>query len=167
MKKAINPPSNLTRRFLRRGSFFIVCICLVSALHAQTYSSSNPGNLGIDGDVYSDTVLNGSFAPNGSHDWFYKTGGTGIGMFDTSGTAFARQQINAGTNYGFTKKMRYPQYSSEGSYLLMDAVYTRDYTGNGSLYDLTAFNTANTNNSAMDPTQWTTPAAGSNSIPGK
>src|SRR4051812_40094144 len=79
MKNANYLTADHNRAFGLKGWFFIVGVCIVSTLHAQTYSSSNPGSFGIDGDVYSDTVLNGSFPPAGSHDWFYKTGGAGIG----------------------------------------------------------------------------------------
>jgi len=137
------------------------------SLSAQTYSSSNPGNFGIDGDIYTDTVLNGSFTAAASHDWFYKDGGSGIAVFDTTGTALARQNITNGVNYGFTKKMQFAQYSTQGGYLFLDGVYTRDYIGNGSMLDKTAYNTSATNTSAMNPANWTTKPSGSNSIPGK
>ena len=166
--KTVHPFIHAAPVFRLKGLAILLSgVCFTSSVYGQTYSSFNPGNFGIDGDIYSDTVQSGTFTAAGSHDWFYKIGGTGIGIFDTSGTAYARQQINAGVNYGFTKKMQYPQYATQAGSLLLDGVYTRDYTGNGSLYDLTSFNTAGTNNSAMDPTQWTTPAGGSNSIPGK
>jgi hypothetical protein len=158
---------NATIRFRSYALLTAVVVMTSHGLYAQTYTSSNPGNFGIDGDLYSDTVLNGSFTAAASHDWFYKAGGGGIAVFDTTGTALAKEKINSGANYGFTKKMQFAQYSTQGGYLFLDGAYNRDYIGNGSMLDKTAFNTSNTNTSAMNPAGWTTMPLGSSSIPGK
>ncbi|GAC1423926.1 MAG: hypothetical protein NVS9B7_21990 [Flavisolibacter sp.] len=127
---------------------------------AQSFSSNNPGLFGIDGDLYSDYVMNGTFTAAGSHDWFFKTGGTGMGVFDTSNTFYAKSQLSQGINYSFTKKMAYPPYSTQGGMIFLDATYVRDYLGTGLGGDKTVF--APGNNSTMDPTTWATQPTGGN-----
>jgi hypothetical protein len=130
--------------------------------NGQTYSSNNPGLFGIDGDIYSDAVLSGSFTAAGSHDWFQLSSGTGIGVFDTTGAAVAKAQISTGKNYSFTKKMQQAKFSTYGGLLLLDATYSRDEVAiGGTQLDKTMFNNSViANSSAMNPTTWTALTAG-------
>lgn len=137
-------------------SFFVltVSIFFFQFCTAQTVTSGNPGLFGVDGDLYTDTVMNGTFTIAGSHDWFFKSGGTGISVFDTVGRATAYKSISQGLNYNMTKKMQYSRYSTQGGVMLLDATYYRDDINSGSLQDKTVFGGGN--KSIMDPTTWTT-----------
>ena len=144
--------------------FLLPAILILAGIDikAQTYSSNNPGLFGVDGDIYSDAVLNGSFTAAGSHDWFKSASGTGIGIFDTTGAAIAKQQISAGKNYPFLKKMQQAKFSTYAGMLLLDATYSRDEVAvGGTQLDNTMFNNLVTaNSSAMNPASWTTMTAG-------
>lgn len=112
---------------------------------------------GIDGDLRSDERQNGNFTAAGSHDWFKKAGGTGLGLIDTTGAAVVKSQIKAGANVAFSRKMQFPRYSVQDGVLMMDATYSRDYSGN----DRTAFSGNSTKNTAS-PMQWGTSLNGGN-----
>ncbi|HWJ27382.1 MAG TPA: hypothetical protein VNS32_12630, partial [Flavisolibacter sp.] len=148
-------PQKKAISFLRKCFFlFLSNFCFYNFSTAQTVSSGNPALFGIDGDLYSDTVMTGSFTVAGSHDWFFKTGGTGIGVFDTTGRAVAYNSISQGSNYAMFKKMQYPRYSIQGGVMLLDGTYYRDDVSAGSLLDRTTF--AGGNKSTMDPSTWST-----------
>lgn len=144
--------------------FLLPAILILAGIDikAQTYSSNNPGLFGVDGDISSDVVLNGSFTAAGSHDWFKSASGTGIGIFDTTGAAIAKQQISAGKNYPFLKKMQQAKFSTYAGMLLLDATYSRDEVAVGvTQLDKTMFNNLVTANSSdMNPASWTTLTAG-------
>jgi hypothetical protein len=111
---------------------------------------------GIDGDINSDERQSGAFTAAGSHDWFMKNNGSGLGLFDTTGASVFRQQIMTGNNVTFLKRMQYMRYSAHDGVVLLDACYSRDYIGN----DKTSFIGNGTKNTTS-PMLWGTAPGGS------
>lgn len=93
----------------------------------------------------------------GSHDWFEKDGGSGIGLIDVTDAASLKTQLANGANIAFIKKMQFTLYSVQDGVLLMDAVYSRDYMNK----DKTAFAGNGTKNTTS-PLDWGTSPGGSN-----
>jgi hypothetical protein len=126
------------------------------------------GKFGADGDLFSDQALSGINANQqaGSHDWFKKPGGPGIGLFDTTGAYAIKQRIMKGENLSFTRQMQYPRYTVQGGDILMDASYTRDEMGiiGTDLVDKTMFYSGGGNTVGAklgdDPTIWKTVPTG-------
>ncbi|MDQ3277132.1 MAG: T9SS type A sorting domain-containing protein [Bacteroidota bacterium] len=147
--------------------------CTTSALAQTTgITAGKAGKFGIDGDLISDQALTGISANQqaGTHDWFQKAGGTGVGVFDTVGAAAIKQRLMKGENLAFSRKMQYPRYSVQGGDVLMDASYTRDHFGieGTQTVDKTVFRFSNQYAAQMggNPSQWQTVLAGEQ-IPAK
>jgi hypothetical protein len=122
---------------------------------AQIQGSALVAKFGIDGDLYSDYRQNGTFNPVGSHDWFTTPGGSGRGIIDTSGSVTLKNLLSSNHNIAFTKGSLIPRFTVVDTFLLMDAVYGRDYNGN----DKTGFTNGSKNGD--NPTAWgTTPDGG-------
>src|SRR5437899_2837853 len=101
---------------MKKINFFIAQIILYNALllnvvYAQIQSNGLVGNFGIDGDLYSDYHQNGSWSAIGSNDWFKTSGGSGLGIIDTTGAASIRTLLSTGNNISFTKSSSIPRYS--------------------------------------------------------
>ena len=66
------------------------------------HSQISPGvvsNFGVDGDPYSGERLLGTFNPDSTDDWFYKSNPfPGRGIIDTTGAAALRTLIETGSN---------------------------------------------------------------------
>ena len=60
-------------------------VMISSSVQAQLYGASNPGNFGIDGDIFTSQKISGSFNAAGTDDWFSKAAAKGLSMFDTIG----------------------------------------------------------------------------------
>ncbi len=131
------------------------------------YSPGLPAGFGIDGDAISGLAQNAtsSMFPQGSFDWFKKTGNgpnIGFGVIDISNTATYATQIATGQNISFSRGMAFSRYSNQGGYLLLDARYARDNFGLSSSAgraDMTTYTSGSKNGD--DPTMWvTTPTGG-------
>ena len=119
--------------------------------HAQTIiPGGNPSRFGVDADLRSDTFAFGTSmpAPANSDDWFNKAGGTGLGVIDTTGAAYAKSRLQTGGDYIFSLPARYPRFSVQNGNLLLDSRYARD----GAMIDSTYFS-GNAQN-GQDPTTW-------------
>ena len=117
---------------------------------AQIIPGGNPAHFGVDGDLKSDTFAFGTSMPSpaGSDDWFKKTGGTGLGIIDTTGAAYAKSILQTGNDFIFSMKANYPRFSIQNGNLLLDSRYARD----GAMVDSTYFS-GNAQN-GQDPTTW-------------
>src|SRR4051794_12260289 len=90
----------------------LLCLCTSASL-AQ-YNAGVSAKFGIDGDLQSDYFLYTlPISAPGTHDWFKKTGGTGIGLIDTTGTTSLLSQLNSGQNITFNQGMQFPRYSTQ------------------------------------------------------
>ena len=99
------------------------------SLQAQIYSADNPGNFGIDGDIFTSQKISGSFNAAGTDDWFSKAGASGLSMFDNLDPNNNKSKLSSGTNISFYKKMQWPAYSTQNGNLMLDGTYARDYFG--------------------------------------
>jgi len=130
---------------------------LVSPFTSKAQNPNLVALFGVDGDVRSGMKLNGTFAPENTHDWFYKSSGSniGVGIIDTTGAAYANSQLAAGNNFVLTRGMSVPRYSVVDGKLLLDARYARDNVGLSATFkDSTIFTTGAKN--GMMPSAWGT-----------
>lgn len=143
------------KTFYKRSCILPALAVLLSfAANAQIQNSAAVAKFGIDGDLYSDYRLNGTFTAAGTHDWFKTTGGTGIGVIDTTGAAWLKAQLASGKNISFAKGSSIPRFSITDTFLHLDAVYGRDYNGN----DKTCFTNGSKNGD--NPAIWGTVPGG-------
>lgn len=119
----------------------LVVISLTAYSHVQAQSVLRGGvkaKFGVDGDIEADTCYNGpgaSLSNKGltSHDWFdfiTRSGGTGVGIIDTTGAYninLAKQANPATTT--FFRRLRFPQHAIIDSVMMVDAVYGADRAG--------------------------------------
>lgn len=140
-------------KFYHINTFLTLIFIAVSLLSkSQTIIlGGNPARFGIDADVTSDSFAFGTAMPSafGSDDWFKKAGGTGLGVIDTTGSAYARSILESGKDYIFNLQSYYPRFSIQNNNLFLDARYARD----GAMQDSTFF--AGNAQNAQDPTTWT------------
>lgn len=146
-----------------------VMLCALSTFPLISFSQFTPGlpaAFGIDGDVISGQSQNISGnTPLGSFDWFktsVNNATVGIGVIDTTATNAYALQIAGGQNVVFTKGMAFPRYSSQNSYLLLDARYARDnfgYSNAAGQSDLSSYTIGSKNGD--NPTTWSTKPNGS------
>ncbi|HUS00516.1 MAG TPA: hypothetical protein VMY77_02245 [Chitinophagaceae bacterium] len=134
-------------------SLMALLIIGLSATNSQSQTiipGGNPSRFGIDGDVKSDTFAFGTSMPSpvNSDDWFKKAGGTGLGVIDTTGAAYAKTRLQNGGDYIFNLPAMYPRFSVQNGNLLLDSRYARD----GAMIDSTFFS-GNAQN-GQDPTTW-------------
>ncbi|MDB5198695.1 MAG: hypothetical protein JWO92_658 [Chitinophagaceae bacterium] len=136
--------------FVRSLMALMIIILSVTTSPAQIIPGGNPSRFGIDGDLKSDTFAFGTSMPSpvNSDDWFHKTGGTGLGVIDTTGAAYAKNKLQNGGDYIFTRPAMYPRFSVQNGNLLLDSRYARD----GAMVDSTYFS-GNAQN-GQDPTTW-------------
>lgn len=101
----------------------------------------NEARFGVDGDVTADTLYFGSGAPgatNASDDWFVypavKKAKGGVGIIDTNGAAYFKSLLQSSATYRenlrFTRGMSMPKLSRSGGYVMLDALYARDFQNN-------------------------------------
>jgi hypothetical protein len=142
---------------LPRILFCLLLFCRLTTGFSQILSPGLVAKFGIDGDLRSDERQNGTFTAAGSHDWFKRTSGTGIGTIDTTGAAGWRTQLLGGANIAFSRRMPYERYSIQDDVVMLDACYARDFMSN----DKTAFTGNGTKNTAA-PADWGTAPSGGN-----
>ena len=130
----------------------LIFTAIFSITESQTIiPGGNPARFGIDADISSDSFAFGISMPAAmsSDDWFKKTGGSGLGVIDTTGGARARSFLQAGQDYILNLPSKYPRFSLQNGNLFLDARYARD----GAMMDSTYF--AGNAQNAQDPTTWT------------
>jgi hypothetical protein len=142
---------------LPRIIFCLLMLCRLTTGYSQILSPGLVAKFGIDGDLRSDERQNGTFTAAGSHDWFKRTTGTGIGIIDTAGAAALRSQLVGGANIAFSRRMPYIRYSVQDGVVMLDACYARDFMSN----DKTSFSGNGTKNTTA-PAEWGTSPSGGN-----
>ncbi len=132
----------------------IITIC-ANNLKSQIIIGGAPAKFGIDADVRANQHLFGTSMPaaTGSHDWFSNSGGTGLGVIDTTGATAIKTKLQGGANFLFEMPMAFPKFSIQNGVMMLDARYAHDNTGN----DSTTLNGKN----AEDPATWSTSPNGS------
>lgn len=113
------------------------------------------GNFGIDAGLYSDILEfgdHGGATAAGTNDWFYTSGGTGVGAIDETNTATLKVLLQSGGNPSFVVDQSYNLQSIINGQILMDALWARDEFGGTGYTDPTSFVTASKN--AEDPAIW-------------
>lgn len=143
-------------------------LSLLLSLSAGTlYSQTIPrrvANTGIDGDLYADTLRFGSIpgSPAGTDDWF-RSGGTGEGIIDTTGAWRLRNFMSGGStaarNIGFMRKSRYRLYTPVNGNLLIGATFGRDQVsvsggGNPDSTSFTSLPGFGASKNGMNPRYW-------------
>jgi hypothetical protein len=156
--------------FTKSTLFCFACL-YASVTLSQSLPPGQAAKFGIDGDIRTDQADQGNFTVAGSHDWFKKAGGTGVGLLDTNGNGLYTSEIKSGKNIAFNKKMQFPRYSVQDGILMLDAGYARDYYGIGPadiLNDKTVFisSAKESNKNFQNPATWTTIPTGG-TIPNK
>ncbi|MES2848395.1 MAG: hypothetical protein V4685_05030 [Bacteroidota bacterium] len=141
--------------FYRSTAIVVAIVALLPlTTTAQIQNSSAVAKFGIDGDLYSDYRLNGTFTAAGTHDWFRTSRGTGIGVIDIADAAALKAQLESGKNISFTRGSSIPRFSIVDTFLHLDAVYGRDYNNN----DKTCFTNGSKNGD--NPSIWATVPGG-------
>ncbi|MBD0332066.1 MAG: hypothetical protein ICV66_05365, partial [Chitinophagaceae bacterium] len=162
--------SKVSRDSFTLKLFAFTLLFLVNKADSQTFPPGLVAKFGVDADLTSDERLSGTFTAAGSHDWFKKDNGTGLGMFDTVGKSYYSSQIAAGKNISFTKRIQYASYSIQSNLLMLDGAYSRDNFGVASTTlssDKTIFyNGAGGNRNYGNPAIWQTVPTG-DAIPAK
>ncbi|HEX4957636.1 MAG TPA: T9SS type A sorting domain-containing protein [Lacibacter sp.] len=135
---------------MKRNFTFLIIAMIAIAVTPQSIYAQSPAsvaNFGIDGDLYANTRLAGSFPGNGTHDWFRPSGGgSGIGLVDTTGTSVFTSRILSGQNIYFTRGQSVPRYSIVDGMYMLDTRYGRDGFGcTPGLPDSTVFKGSNKN----------------------
>lgn len=135
--------------YLTALTILLFSLVLINS-YAQIIPGGNPSKFGIDADIKSDTFAFGAAMPSaaGSDDWFKKSGGSGLGVIDTTGAAYAKSILQTGRDFIFSMNANYPRFSMQNGNLLLDSRYARD----GAMVDSTYFS-GNAQN-AQDPTTW-------------
>lgn len=125
-------------------------------LPAQIIPGGAPARFGIDADVKSNQHTFGTSMPaaTGSDDWFTNTGGTGVGVIDTTGATAIKTALQGGANFLFERPMAFPKFTAQNGIVLLDARYAHDNVG----IDSTTFTQGK---NADDPTTWGTSPNGS------
>lgn len=139
-----------------KSLFLLILFCYAVKGNSQTLPSGLAAKFGIDGDIWANERQNGTFTAAGSHDWFKRTTGTGIGLIDTTGAAEFRKQIMTGANISFFKRMQYQRYLVQDEVVIMDGCYARDFQST----DKTVF-TGNGTKNTTSPADWGTAPNGS------
>lgn len=138
--------------------FFLTCGHM---LQAQITSQSIKAGFGADGELRAN-FFNGISQP-GNDDWFSNSFGSGQFVIDTTGAAAIVSQYTTDINsrrIPFFRTMRVDPYSLLNNFMVIDAVFIRDYHGD----DSTIF-ASGSNKNGMSPAAWTCPV--SQSIPDK
>ncbi len=136
---------------------------LVKPPTAGRFSSTNnidnngcvAANFGIDAGLYSDILEFGDHSgvpAAGTNDWFYTSGGTGIGIIDETTTSALRLSLQAGNNPSFEVEQNYAMSSIVNGQILVDGLWARDEFGGTGWTDPTSFSTASKN--GEDPAIW-------------
>lgn len=136
--------------------FTLVIAVFAMKLPAQIIVGGVPARFGIDADVKSNLHSYGTSmpAPAGSDDWFNNTGGSGLGVIDTSGATSIKTKLQAGENFLFEMPMAFAKFSTQNSIVMLDARYAHDNVGT----DSTTFSQGKNGD---DPSTWVTSPNGS------
>ncbi|MBS3915634.1 MAG: hypothetical protein KG003_14160, partial [Bacteroidetes bacterium] len=117
---------------------FLSLVCLINASRAQSVGNGRvEARFSIDGDLMADTAFFGNVSVSSSKgkpsdDWFKnKYSGSGIGVIDTSGSwKYKNLLISSATardTLVFTMPMSVPKLTRSGGFIMLDALYARDY----------------------------------------
>jgi hypothetical protein len=145
------------RTFMKRNFTFLNAVIISITVFYQVSYAQSPAlvaKFGIDGDLFANSRLAGSFPGGGSHDWFRPFGGgQGIGLVDTTGTSIYTSGIIAGQNIYFTRGQSVPRFSIVDGMYMLDTRYGRDGFGSSSSSpDSTVFKGSNKNGAS--PYSW-------------
>jgi hypothetical protein len=130
-------------------------------LNAQITTRVIKAGFGVDGELRANYFNN--IVQSGNDDWFTQNNGVGQFVIDTTGAAALLAQYTADPNsrkIPFYRTMRVDPYSLMNNFLVIDAVFIRDYHGD----DSTIF-ASGSNKNGMSPANWSCPVA--QSIPDK
>lgn len=107
------------------------------ALGQAVGGGSVEARFSVDGDLTADTAKFGDVSGTltkgkNSDDWFrYGLSGSGIGVIDTTGSSLYKylMQNSAGArdSLAFAMPMAVPKLTRSGGYILLDALYVKDY----------------------------------------
>jgi hypothetical protein len=134
MRNAINIPVKVASKAILLATF---CFLSYTNLQAQAVGVGGiEAGFGVDGDLATDTALNGLSTGNGkpSDDWFrtpaVKNLNLGMGIIDTTGAWALRQLLQSSSSAMkttvFTRPMSVPKLSRSNGYILLDALYAKD-----------------------------------------
>jgi hypothetical protein len=132
-----------------------------NVLNAQITTRVIKAGFGVDGELRANYFNN--IVQSGNDDWFTQNNGVGQFVIDTTGAAALLAQYTADPNsrkIPFYRTMRVDPYSLMNNFLVIDAVFIRDYHGD----DSTIF-ASGSNKNGMSPANWSCPVA--QSIPDK
>jgi hypothetical protein len=132
-----------------------------SKLHSQSVGNGSIiARFGVDGDLTADTSLNGG-ASSGTgkpaDDWFKnlnRPGLTGIGVIDTFGAYSYKYKMQLSkasrTSLVFSSGMSVPKLTRSGGYMLLDALYAKDFAD----FDNSIIDAAGGTKVLDDPNSW-------------
>ncbi len=129
-------------------------------LSSQTLQNGcSSANFGVDADIYANTSHFGNSASNANQtdDWFQNStsfSGNGLGVIDTTGAGYLKQQYQAGVNLPYVTNMSLPPNTITNGIRWQDATYARDYFGGSGAIDKTSFTSASKNGES--PAVWDT-----------
>ncbi len=127
-------------------------------LKAQTLQNGCVASgFGVDADVMANGSQFGNAISlsNNSDDWFYNHkvyDGNGIGIVDTTGGVWLKNQLQNGVNLEYLTKMSVPNNSIINNIRYQDVTYARDYFGGSGTIDQTSYYNASKN--GEDPSIW-------------
>lgn len=123
------------------------------------------GNFGIDGDLYSGSLIYGDTSPatpQGTDDWFTGATGTGVGVIQTTNSAAIKALLQGTGDPVFEARMNGYFGAVVNGRIWYDAVYARDNFGGTGFVDPTAFPVSSKN--TQPPSSW---SAGPANVLGK
>jgi hypothetical protein len=145
--------------------FTLFLLALSPGLNAQIIIEEGTirANFGIDADVKSDTLQDVSYAPcpvpgcdpAETDDWFYKSGGTGIGVINETNATAINALIDNSTSHNvtFTENLSTIPFAIPNGHVLLDAVQLRDNHSTGSQRDSSVFGKTKDKN-FQNPATW-------------
>ncbi|MBA4276245.1 hypothetical protein [Flavobacterium sp.] len=160
----------LLKRTLQKPTLYSLLLFFFLGINSATSQNIDNngcvlGNFGIDGDLYSGSLIYGDTSPAtplGTDDWFAGETGTGVGVIQTTNSAAIQTLLQGTGDPVYEARMNGYFGAVVNGRIWYDAIYARDNFGGTGFVDPTAFPVSSKN--TQPPSSW---SAGPANVLGK